>query len=221
MSETAAPQALLLVAPGCPHCSAVLEGLATLVKEGAIARLTVVNIAAEPAEARRLGVRSVPWTRLGDFDLPGVLTLGELRGWAQGSGTEAGMARYVGDLLREGRRPEVEARVRGEPRWLGALVALLADPETGLHVRLGVVATLEELRGSELLAGLADRLGRVACEGEPRIRVDALHALSLTASPDAVPYVRACLEDESADVREAARDALEALAGVRGPRVEP
>ena len=220
MSAAGAPHALLLVAPGCPHCGAVLEGLVALVKEAVIGRLTVVNIAAEPEEARRLGVRSVPWTRLGDFDLPGLLTPAELKDWAGASGSEAGRARYLSGLLREGRRAEVEARTREDPRWLGALVALLADPETGIHVRLGLMATLEELKGSDRLAGLVDRLGRIACEGEARIRVDALHALSMTAGPGATPYVRACLQDENADVREAAQDALEVLVRIPAQRVE-
>jgi hypothetical protein len=189
----------------------VLDALAQLVKQALVARLEVVNIAADPAEARRLGVRSVPWTRIGEFDLPGAHTPTELRRWAEQSGTEAGMARYFDERLREGRRDTVQAMVREEPPRAAALVALLLDPRTGIHTRLGVMATLEELTGSPVLAGLVDRLGEGACAGEPRIRVDALHALTLTRGRAALAYARQCLADADPGVREAAREAVEVL----------
>jgi len=211
MAERTPPRAVLLVAPGCPHCAAVLDGLAQLVKEALVARLEVVNIAADPAEARRLGVRSVPWARIGEFALAGLHTPAELRRWAEQSGTEAGMAHYFDERLREGRRDTVRAMVQDEPARAAALVALLLDPRTGIHARLGVVATLEEMAGSPALAGLVDRLGEAACTGEARIRVDALHVLTLTRSRAALAYVRRCLADADAGVREAAQEAVEVL----------
>ncbi len=42
------PDALLLIAPGCGHCPAVLEGLTLLLKSGKLGRLEVVNILAHP-----------------------------------------------------------------------------------------------------------------------------------------------------------------------------
>lgn len=216
--KAAKPEALLLVAPGCPHCGAVLDGLATLVKEAVIGRLTVVNVAAEPEEARRLGARSVPWARVGEVVLTGLRSPAELRSWAESAGTEGALARYFDEVLREGRLPEVRDRVRQDPKGPGALVALLADPATGLHPRLGVAALLEELAAEGQLEGVIERLGRACEEGEPRIQVDALHILGLSRSARAVGYVRARLADDSGEVREAAAEALEGLrsAGVAG-----
>lgn len=211
MSEPTPPRALLLIAPGCPHCASVLEALGGLVKEAVLSRLEVVNIAADPEEARRLAVRSVPWTRIGELALPGLRTPGELREWARAGGTEAGLARYFDELLREGRRAEVEAMVRRDPGRLGALAELLVDPETGIHARLGVMATLEELAPEADLRGIVDRLGQAALAGETRIRVDALHALSLTGGAGAARYVEACVEDPDAEVRAAAHEVREAL----------
>ena len=51
----AIPDALLLLAPGCPHCPAVLEGLGALVKDGALGTLEVVNIAVHPERAAATG----------------------------------------------------------------------------------------------------------------------------------------------------------------------
>ena len=74
MTESAAPaDALLLIATGCNHCPAVLEGLSRLLKQGRIGRLDVVNLAVHPETGQALGVRSVPWTRIGPFELEGLV----------------------------------------------------------------------------------------------------------------------------------------------------
>lgn len=215
---SAAPEALLLVAPGCPHCGAVLDALAGLVKEAVLGQLTVVNLAAEPELAQRLGARSVPWARIGEVVLTGLRSPAELRSWAESAGTEGALARYFDELLREGRLPEVRDRVRQDPRGIEALVALFTDPETGIHARLGVAALLEELGPQGLLDPVVDRLGQASVEAEPRIQVDALHALGLSRSQRAVGYVLARVAEAHPEVREAAAEALEALrsAGVAG-----
>jgi hypothetical protein len=208
----AAVEALLLVAPGCPHCAAVLEGLGTLIKEGALGRLEVVNIAVRPALARELGVRAVPWMRIGPFELSGLHTAAELRHWADLAGREDGMTHYLADLLASGRRAQVALRVQQDPGLLPRLVDLLGDPGSGLSVRIGVMATLEELRESGgRLEGLVDSLAPLTRHQEPRIRADACHALSLTGAPGVLNLIRPCLDDRDPEVRETAADAIEAM----------
>lgn len=203
--------ALLLVAPGCPHCAAVLEGLGTLVKEGLLGRLEVVNIGVRPEVAREVGARAAPWLRLGEVTLVGLHSPAELRQWAERSGSEAGLAAYFDELLQGGRRAEVEAAVRATPERIGALVALLVAPETGIHARLGAMAILEGLADSRLLTGAIPRLAEAARGAEGRIRVDALHVLSLAGGPQALAAAEACLSHPSEEVREAAREALALL----------
>ncbi len=208
----AAVEALLLVAPGCPHCAGVLEGLGTLIKEGALGRLEVVNIAVQPALARELGVRAVPWMRIGPFELPGLHTPAELRHWADLAGREDGMTHYLADLLATGRRAQVAARVQQDPALLPRLVELLGDPRSGLSVRIGVMATLEELHETgDLLKGLADGLAPLTRHQEPRIRADACHALSLTGAPGILNLIRPCLDDPDPEVRDTAADAIETV----------
>ena len=204
--------ALLLVAPGCPHCAGVLEGLGNLIKDGALGRLEVVNIALQPALARELGVRAVPWLRIGPFELPGLHTPAELRHWAELAAREDGMTHYLADLLATGRRAQVTTRLQQDPALLPRLVDLLGDPESGLSVRIGVMATLEELQGSGRLADLADRLAPLTRHAEPRIRADACHALSMTGAPGIRELIRPCLDDPDAEVQETAADAIETLA---------
>jgi len=210
------PDALLLIAPGCPHCAAVLEGLGGLVKEATIGRLEVVNIAAQPERAEALGVRSVPWTRIGPFELEGLHSPGELRRWAEQTTRAGGMAAYLDELLKGGHRQKAEDLVRRQPEHQGPLLDLLGDPETGIKTRIGVMAILEELEGTNLAVGLVGRLAELTRHPNPRIRADACHALSLTGAPEAMPHLRACLQDPDADVRETAQDALEAAEEDRG-----
>ncbi len=206
-----APDALLLIAPGCPHCPVVLEGLATLVKEAVIGRLEVVNIAAQPDRAAALGVRSVPWARIGPFDLAGLRSIEELRRWAGQAGSEQGMATYFNELLMSGQLQEVEDRVRKQPGYLRVLPGLLGNQETSINTRIGIMAVFEGLEGSGLGASVVDQLGALTTSTDARVRNDACYALSLTESANALPYLQACLEDPDSQVREVAQEAIEAL----------
>ncbi len=213
--DTKAPDtptdALLLIAPGCRHCSTVLEGLSTLVKEGVIGRLEIVNIAAAPERARSLGVASVPWTRMGPFELEGLHSPQELRRWAERCVQGEGLDDYFDDLLKTGQRDKVELMVKRRPNLLMPLIGLLGDPAIGINTRIGVMAVLEELENTELAAHMVDPLAALTGSEDSRIRIDACHALSLTGSAAAVASLQACLNDPDPEVRETAQEALEEL----------
>ena len=210
---TAAPNALLLLAPGCPHCAGMLEGLGTLVKEGTVGRLEVVNVASEPEAAQALSVRSVPWARIGPFDLVGLHSMDELRHWAEMAGREQGMTLYLGELLATARRHEVTRRVRAEPALLHRLVDLLGDSETALSIRIGVMATLEEFQGERVLEMLVPSLSELTNHASERVRADVCHALALTGSQAALDVLRRCLNDPDAEVRETVAEGIELLTG--------
>ncbi len=203
--------ALLLIAPGCPHCSSVLEGLSTLVKEGVIGRLEIVNIAAAPDRARSLGVGSVPWARMGPFELEGLHSPRELRRWAEKCVRGEGLDDWFDDLLKTGQRDKVELMVKRRPNLLIPLIGLLGDPSIGINTRIGVMAVLEELENTELAALMVEPLVALTDREDSRVRIDACHALSLTGSAAAVAPLQACLNDPDPEVRETAQEALEEL----------
>ena len=68
----------------------MLASLADLVKQGAIGRLEAVNLEQHPEVGQALGVRSVPWLRLGRIELAGVHSKAELAEWAAKADSEAG-----------------------------------------------------------------------------------------------------------------------------------
>jgi hypothetical protein len=205
------PDALLLIAPGCAHCPAVLAALAELVKRGELGRLEVTNIAVHPDAAEARGVRSVPWIRIGAIELEGAHTPGELALWAQRAQSEQGFGQYLGDLLATGRMDSVTRLVTEDPRRLRALIGLIASLDTPMAARIGVGAVLEDLAGSASLQAAIAPLRQLLRAEAPQIRADACHYLGLTGDPGVAPDVEPLLDDPDAEVREIARETLDAL----------
>lgn len=205
------PDALLFIAPGCPHCPTVLAGMGELVKQGLVGSLEVVNIAVHPERAEQLGVRSVPWLRLGEFELDGLHSPAELRDWAQRAGNTAGLADYFTEQLKSGRLARVNAMVASRPERLSALLGLAADPDTELTVRIGVSAVMENMAGSPELAERLPELQQLAESGDPRVRADACHFLALSESPAALKTLESLAGDSERSVSEVAQDALAEL----------
>jgi thioredoxin-like negative regulator of GroEL len=205
------PDALLFIAPGCPHCPSVLAAMSELVKQALVGRLEVVNIAVHPQRAEQLGVRSVPWLQLGDLELPGLYSATELRHWAQRANTSAGLAEYFSMQLKSGRLPAVAGMVTSRPERLAALLALAADPDTELAVRIGVSAVIEDFAGSPALLAQLPALQRLAASHDPRARADACHFLALSKTAGALPVLEQLVQDSERSVRDVARDCLAEL----------
>jgi hypothetical protein len=205
------PDALLFVAPGCPHCATVLQGLGELVKHGLIAKMTVVNVAEHPEQAAEYGVRAAPWLRLGPFTLTGAHKSAELRRWAEWASGEEGTAHYVEHLLKQGSYRQAAAFIDADTQRLKPLLAIVADPGAKLEVRLGVSALLEAHAKSPSLQNLLPQLAELSRHTDHRVRADACHLLGLTGSAAARTYVEICLKDTHEEVREIAEEALAEL----------
>jgi len=179
------------------------------VKRGGIGRLEVVNIEIHPEATELHGVRSVPWLRLGPFELPGVRAAGELAIWARRATEPDGMAEAFHDLLKTGGLAQVLALVAADTTRLAALLPIVGNPEASINVRLGAGVVFEEYVASAALQGLIPALGELSGHADARVRADACHYLGLSGSSEARPWLEARLSDEDADVREIARDGLE------------
>lgn len=206
------PDALLLMGTHCPYCPTVLKGLESLQAAGIIGRLETVNIEEQPEVARAAGVRSVPWVRIGPFELEGLRSEQELREWAEKAGTEAGVAAWLDELLASGKVKTVQKQLRQDPGLLAVLLSLFTDTETQMNTRIGISAIIEDLEGSEQLQMQVDRLAAMLGHPDPGIRGDACHFLSLTGLPSAVPLITPLLEDPDRNVRMLAQDSLDHLA---------
>jgi thioredoxin-like negative regulator of GroEL len=214
MNEPAAntpPDALLLLGTHCPHCPIMLQGLANLVKAGTLGTLKVVNIEQRGDIAQELGVRSVPWLRIGPFELEGLRSEQELAEWATRASTRSGMAEWLDELLSSGNIGKALQAVRSDPAAMDALLHLFADTETQLNTRIGISAIMEDLKDTEALGVIIERLGDLTTHEDNRIRGDACHYLALSGNQKATDYIKPLLDDTDANVRDVAQESLEQL----------
>jgi HEAT repeat protein len=211
MSDTHPPAALLFTAPGCPHCPGVKASLEKLLAERLIASLELADVTEQQARAAELGVRSVPWLRLGDFVLTGAQTPQELRQWAERAADPQGMSGYLEHLLANGQLADAEALLTRQPDHIDALLPLLAAADTPIQVRLGIGAILESLEGRKDLLAVLPQLVRLSSHEDHRVRSDACHYLGLSHSAEALPALEARLGDEHPEVREIAAEAIEQI----------
>lgn len=215
MSTPQSPDVLLFIASQCPHCPNVLSGLADLLKRGLIGRLEAINIESHPESAQALGVRSVPWLRIGLFQLTGARSLAELEIWARRAVSADGISDAFHDLLKQADLAQVLQLIQAEPARLAALLTIVANPEASLNVKLGVGVVFEEFAGQPALRQLVADLGGLTRHEDARVRADASHLLSLTQAAEARPWLLAGLQDENAEVREIAAESLQTLGEVK------
>ena len=204
------PDALMLMGTQCPYCPSVLKALQALVDSGHIHKLDTFNIEENPELARDLGVRSVPWVRIGSFELEGLRSEKELREWAEKAAAGTGLANWLDELLSGGKLDKPLDRIKTDPAAMDALLKLFADPDTQLSTRIGISAAMEELQGTDILSAIVDQLGALTKHEDTRIRGDACYYLSLSNNPDAAAYIKPMLDDDDVNIREIARESLEA-----------
>ncbi len=210
-STTAPPDTLLFITSQCGYCPSVLQSLGELVKLGRIGRLEVVNVEARPDLAARYNVRSVPWIRVGEFELEGMHSRAELEQWIDRSGNPQGLMDYYSEHLAQGRLAKVTDSIRRNPAHLTALLSLAGHPDVDLNVRIGVSAVMEDFAGSELVQQHLPEVIALSRHDDPTVRADACHFLALTGSPAAIPVLETLNEDADSTVREMAGDSLQEL----------
>ena len=201
----------MLLGTHCPHCPSVLGSLAELVKQGVLARLEVVNLEQRPDIGRQLGVRSVPWVRIGPFEFSGLHSKAELQSWAEQAGTEQGMTNYFEQLLTEGEVKRVLEMIARDHALLHALIGLVSDADAKINARIGAGVVMEEYQGRPELLALIPELGELTRHEDARVRSDACHYLSLTHDASVKQYIEPLLDDAHEEVREVAEESLAEL----------
>lgn len=211
MKETKQPGALLLVSNHCPHC----HGLETLLRErmktGALGGLRVVNIEQSPELAKQYGVRSVPWLQLGDFVFDGAMTPSELDEWIEQVNADGGQTRYIAYLLERGKLVMAIEWIEKSHTTLQVIIPLLVDPDARINIRVGVGAILEHFEDTDVIRAITFDLIGLLDNENPAIRTDVCHYLSLTHSIDVIAPLKQMLDDDDPQVREIARESIEAL----------
>ena len=214
MSKKIPPSARVLIGPTCSHCHQVVEALHVLIKDGSVSRIEIINAEMETALAASLGVRSVPWIKIGPFVLEGSHSVTELRQWASRVDTPDGMAWYFDEQLKDGKLTMVERLVNEEPDRVSAIIPLASDTDTAIQTRIGIGALLEGLEGSGIAQSLVPELGKLTRHPNTRVKADACHYLGLCENVDATTYLESCIDDADPTVREIAAESIEHLSSL-------
>lgn len=201
----------MLVGTHCSFCGPMLKTVTEMVKQGDFTSLHVVNIEQDQTLARELGVRSVPWLRIGPFELAGVRNKEEIKLWLDRATSDDGITLYLEEILAEGNVATAIKFVKGFPESLDSVIDLVMDAEGKINVRLGAGVIIEEMAESEVFKRVIPRLINGFSDEDARVRGDACHYLSLTKDVQFISVIEPLLSDESDEVKEIAQDSIDDL----------
>jgi len=117
-----------------------------------------------------------------------------------------------GDFFQQldgGQLERVIDTLRVSPHFLVDLIDVLSAEPLDIHIRLGVSAVLEALSGSEEMTTIIPSLNRLTHHEKAYLRSDACYFLGLVNHSDAEMILQFMLLDLDAEVRAAAKEALE------------
>jgi len=203
------PVVTVLTGKQCPHCNAVKQSLNDIVITGLINDVQFIDIEDRTDEFSH--VRSVPWIRIGDFELQGLHSKQELQDWISKASHPEGMQIYIDELLSGGQLHQVIDLVKRKPELLHELVKLTANPETAMATRIGIGALLENLQGTGLAKTITEPLETLFNHADRKVRADCAHFLGLTENKQAINTLKKMLNDPDEEVREIAEEELERL----------
>lgn len=189
----------------------MVENLTQLLKQGRLGRLEIINLTVVPLRTTEHGGRSVPWCRIGEFELVGLRSLLELVGWIERIESSGGQADYVAELIAQRRLSDAVARIREMPFILTDLIPMIGGLDVPMAVRIGIGAVIEELEGDSALQYAIPPLAQLTTSVEPQVRADACHYLGLCGDSSVAHMIEALLDDDNGEVSEIASETLALL----------
>lgn len=210
------PAALILLSTQCPHCHTLEALLRQRSTNGLLGELKVINLQQAPEVARHYGVLSVPWLQLGHFIFDESLTPKELDRWIEYINQGTGHTEYISYLLERGKLLKAIEWIEKGNTTLKAVIPLLADPDAKINVRVGIGAILEHFEDTQTIGAIIPDLLHLLHDSHQAIRTDACHYLSLTHSSAAIEPLKPMLDDEDQQVRQVARESIDALMETAG-----
>ncbi|HHO58685.1 MAG TPA: HEAT repeat domain-containing protein [Thiotrichales bacterium] len=205
------PAVLLLISTHCAHCAAALQIVTAMVKQGEIAELNIVNLEQKPEVAEAMGVRAVPWMRIGELVFEGQMTQQAIRDWIDRAGAQDAESGYLSERLVEGDVNQAIAYIRKHPESITLLVELMKDADARINLKLGIGVVFEEFATDPVMDAAVPELLALLKHEDARVRADACHYLSLTGRAELVEKLEPCLSDDDATVREIGRESIAAL----------
>ena len=210
-ANDAPPKVLMLMGTHCAFCGPMMQMLTELMKAGHMAELQIVNIEQNPEYAARLGVRSVPWVRIGAFDLEGAHSKAEYQRWLKLAQQPEGVRDYMEAMLGDGQVSKVIKLIKQDHNLMRWIFELMRDPDAKINLRLGIGVIMEEFAATPWFQPFIPELEKLCRHEDARVRADACHNLALTENRELLPILKNMLDDTSEEVREVAADGIESL----------
>jgi len=201
-------EVVLIIASNCIHCQQVLTAISELVKAAEIGELKVINITSAPEKAQEYNIRSVPFIKIGPFELFGAHSKEELIQWINRLDNPNGMQDYFNELFTQGELDKAYSMVQQDESLLTTIISMTAKSDTPLGSRIGISAIFEQMQGDIRLARHIPELADLTDSDSISVRTDAAHYLGLTENIKAIPWLEKLLNDENHDVKETAEEAL-------------
>lgn len=215
MTHIKPPSAELFIATGCSHCPLVLKELGDQLKKGKISSLNITNIAVDNTKADALNIRSVPWFSLINDDcfmiFSGNYSEKEIQHWINTSQNDTAMQEYIEDHLSNGQLLTVVQAIQLKPEIFSAVISMLEDEDTSMDIRIGLDSLIEHFSSSEMLKNNSDSFKNIAATDSPRLQIDALHYIALTADTKNKKFLQEMTKHKNQQIKEAAVEALETL----------
>lgn len=202
----------LFISTQCPHCHNLLTILSTLVKQGEIPSLEIINLADSTQNNAYAHIKSVPHLNIAGHEFSGAMSKKELLGWLEAYKNGTLTHEYIDTLLGDGRLDQIEHFIMQQPAAWSAVIDLLKNPQTKLQVRIGITALLETHADNPLLVSYIDTLKNLAQSSTHANRVDCIYYLSLIKDKSCKDFFTGLLNDDSGEIRAIAQEALETLA---------
>lgn len=215
MNYSTKPRAELFIATGCSHCPTVLSELTNQLKSGVISSLNIENIAVDNTRAAKLNIRTVPWFSFSNEDsymiFSGNYTAKEIKLWLNTSQKKDGMQEYIEHSLTTGQLMMLVQVIQIEPTVFSHIVAMLADDETSMDIRIGLDALIEQFSSSDTLKQYSNDFKKIASEDNVRLQIDALHYIALTGDINNKVFLEEKTKDQNNQIKAAAIEAIETL----------
>lgn len=203
---------LVLMADGCPHCpGAVRSALALAVGRRQITT-TVVDVLWFRDMAEKYKVKSTPAIIVNEgLTLVGqVSTLDLAQKLVEAA--SGSLTPILGSMIDSGRAEEAAELLcrSNEPQ---TILPLYLSEE--FSIRMGALVVMEDALQIDpgIFDPILDRLTDLLFADEAGLRGDTADLLGKIGNPDAIPALQKAAQDPDPDVREAALEALEILAG--------
>ena len=203
------PKALLFITSSCQHCTSVMQSLTALVKSGELRQIEIINLQYADELAQSYQIKSVPWLKLGPFELTGLRSKDDIQQWIKKTNNDDAMGDYFVELMTSGEINKVQHIIEQQPEYFPALLNLISETGTNLSARVGAGAIIEDMAGTKLLKQHIPLLAKFSQSEEANLRNDACYYLGLTQDKSAIPHIKNCLNDENSDVKETAKEALD------------